>query len=75
MSLLIIAGSSRKASINRALQRRLAEVAEANGEQYYCYPLLNSMRHFIMAIMRKKMVCPVIFRNWRRQSGKPPKSS
>lgn len=38
MSLLIIAGSSRSASINRRLQERLAEVAEANGEQCYVYP-------------------------------------
>lgn len=38
MSLLIIAGSSRKASINRRLQERLAEVAESNGVQCYMYP-------------------------------------
>ncbi|CAB0151415.1 Chromate reductase [Pseudidiomarina piscicola] len=37
MSLLIIAGSSRKASINRRLQQRLAEVAQSNGEQCYAY--------------------------------------
>ncbi|WP_411359406.1 NADPH-dependent FMN reductase [Pseudidiomarina salilacus] len=38
MSLLIIAGSSRQASINRRLQERLAEVAEADGQQCYVYP-------------------------------------
>lgn len=38
MSLLIIAGSSRQASINRRLQERLAEVAELDGEQCYVYP-------------------------------------
>ncbi|RUO63700.1 NADPH-dependent FMN reductase [Pseudidiomarina insulisalsae] len=38
MSLLIIAGSSRRASFNRRLQERIAEVAELNGLQCYAYP-------------------------------------
>lgn len=38
MSVLIIAGSSREASLNRKLQQRIAQVAEADGRACYVYP-------------------------------------
>ena len=38
MSLLILAGSSRKQSLNKKLQQRIAEVAEADGRACYMYP-------------------------------------
>lgn len=38
MSVLIIAGSSRNDSLNRQLQQRIAEVAQAEGTPCYLYP-------------------------------------
>jgi len=38
MSLLILAGSSRKESLNGKLQKRIAEVAEQDGRACYVYP-------------------------------------